>query len=474
MCIPFTVHASVVISEVAWMGGEGNANAEWIELYNTGPDVDLASWTLSAVDGQPDIALSGVLGAGQYALLERSSDETVPLVSAFLIYTGALGNDGELLELRNANGLLVDSVDGRGGWEETVGGNNTTKETAQRSGNPPTGAWTTGTPTPTGSAPLAGSTQQEEEEEAHTEPTPVRASGGNIIYPSKEKEERVKYAPALTLDVGSDRTVSQGAPVSFVAHGFSESGRELTTMHVVWNFGDGVTAQGREVTHTYRYEGSYVVTVRAERVGVRDGVCDEHQIIVRVVRPTLEIVEATNTHIAIKNLGDEIADVSGWVLVSDGAHFTIPQRTRILANATVPFAHSVTGVSGVGRVSLFDTNGVRISYTGGTLEGSNTPRVVSHNTSPTTSTKGTAVVERNGTSPVPDALQEEAQAVFGNPTVAVANAHEGVSQADKEATSLWWWIFGLVTAIVTTILAVFLVRREQEEVVQGFLIEEAE
>ena len=45
---PFIAKASVVISEIAWMGNSSNANAEWIELYNNGSeDIDLSGFTIS-------------------------------------------------------------------------------------------------------------------------------------------------------------------------------------------------------------------------------------------------------------------------------------------------------------------------------------------------------------------------------------------------------------------------------------------
>jgi hypothetical protein len=52
-------------------------------------------WRLEAADGTPSIALAGMIPAGGYFLLERSNDESVPGVAADVIYTGALGNEGE-------------------------------------------------------------------------------------------------------------------------------------------------------------------------------------------------------------------------------------------------------------------------------------------------------------------------------------------------------------------------------------------
>ena len=55
----------VIISEIAWMGTTTSFNDEWIELYNnTGGNIDLTGWTLSAADGTPSIALASTIPAG--------------------------------------------------------------------------------------------------------------------------------------------------------------------------------------------------------------------------------------------------------------------------------------------------------------------------------------------------------------------------------------------------------------------------
>lgn len=117
----------VVINEVAWMGTTGSTSDEWIELHNTtGSDVDVSGWTLAATDGTPSISLSGTVPAHGYFLLERTDDSTVPGIAADQIYTGALGNGGEVLELRDDSVVLIDEVDA---W---YAGDNTSKATMSR------------------------------------------------------------------------------------------------------------------------------------------------------------------------------------------------------------------------------------------------------------------------------------------------------------------------------------------------------
>src|SRR3989344_910588 len=96
----------VVINEIAWMGTNDSVNDEWIELFYTSSQyVIMTGWTLKAQDGAPDISLSPIaIGPFGFYLLERTSDSTISDTSASQIYTGALSNTGENLELRDAAG----------------------------------------------------------------------------------------------------------------------------------------------------------------------------------------------------------------------------------------------------------------------------------------------------------------------------------------------------------------------------------
>ncbi|MGQ9598806.1 MAG: lamin tail domain-containing protein [Anaerolineae bacterium] len=106
----------MVIHEVAWGGTAASSYDEWIELYNnTAEPIDLAGWTLED-RGDIHVTLDGVIPAHGYFLLERTDDTTVNDIQADFIYTGGLNNAGERLELWDPRGMLIDAVDGSGGW----------------------------------------------------------------------------------------------------------------------------------------------------------------------------------------------------------------------------------------------------------------------------------------------------------------------------------------------------------------------
>jgi hypothetical protein len=115
------------------MGTMTSVNDEWMELYNnTDSPVNLSGWVLIAEDGTPKINLTGIIPVNGFYLLERTDDTTVPNIPADQIYTGALGNTGEILDLYDNLGNLIDRADNSSGW---LAGDNTTKQTMERAGH---------------------------------------------------------------------------------------------------------------------------------------------------------------------------------------------------------------------------------------------------------------------------------------------------------------------------------------------------
>ena len=120
----------VPINEVAWTGTNLSASDEWIELKNlSGNEISLEGWTLIAGDGQPSVNLAGSIFANGFFLLERTDDASVSGITADLIYSGALGNSGEILELRDEEGTLIYILDASAGWPA---GDNDNKFTMER------------------------------------------------------------------------------------------------------------------------------------------------------------------------------------------------------------------------------------------------------------------------------------------------------------------------------------------------------
>ena len=119
-----------VINEIAWMGTENSASDEWIEIYNNSSlDLNLNGWQLITEDKELIINLEGNLKKGDFFLIERTDDQTLPDIKADLIYKGSLNNKGEFLKLIAENGNVIDEADCSSDW---FAGENETKKTMER------------------------------------------------------------------------------------------------------------------------------------------------------------------------------------------------------------------------------------------------------------------------------------------------------------------------------------------------------
>jgi len=121
----------VVIHEIAWAGTPASTEDQWIELRNvSNSPVNLEGWVLRWRKKNPktpedliwrEIRLQGVIEPHGFFLLERGHDDVVKDVPADLIYPAVfrVGDkelpllfslEGDLVELRNEKGELVDTA----------------------------------------------------------------------------------------------------------------------------------------------------------------------------------------------------------------------------------------------------------------------------------------------------------------------------------------------------------------------------
>lgn len=342
---PSAARAAVVINEIAWMGTIVSANAEWIELQNTdSSSVSLSGWSLLSSTGAPTISLTGTIAGGGYYLLERTSDSSVPTVSADQIYSGALSNAGSTLTLKNASGAVEDTVVGGSDWS-AIGGDNTTKQTPQRTGQ----VWVTAEPTPktvnatapsgTTTSPVASSTDTT---------TPQTSVGGTPLI-----NTTAKSIPKIFIDAGPARILASGATVPFEAKVHDEEGAIREDVRMVWSFGDGDTKTGRNTEHVYRAPGAYLVVVNA----TTGNSSVSSSFTVRVVKPLVEIVSVDEVGITLRNSDTRILDLSSWGLVGGETTFHIPRFTALLPGALAVFPSEVTGIGTTTSVHLLFPDG---------------------------------------------------------------------------------------------------------------------
>jgi len=312
----------VYISEIAWMGNSESANYEWIELYST-EQTSLEGWSLTAVDGTPDISLGGEINGT--LLLERNEASLSSI--ADILYAGALENSGEILILTNTDGVEVDRVDGSSSWS-SIGGDNATKETAQYA----SGSWKTGVATP-------GTVETVTEEVVVEEATSSYTK------------------PELVLDIPKEIRIVAGNESVFYAKVGDTDGTRFDSATVVWNFGDGTRIQGNNIYHVYEYPGTYIAKVTG-RYG-REEV--SQRVVVTVYESDISFSYIDQNVVRIENGDKGELDISRWRVVSEENIFQFPEETFIMGETSLMLSHKVAGFFFSKDAKLTYSNGEEVS-----------------------------------------------------------------------------------------------------------------
>lgn len=349
----------VMINEIAWMGTETSASDEWLELKNNiDQEIDLTGWTLKAADGSPEITLKGTIPSNGYFLLERTDDNSVPDIMADQIYTGALGNSGEKLELRDAENNLVNSVDCSTEWPA---GDNSTKQTMEKSDiNWQTSLDIHGTPKAQNSSGAETFAEEEKEEDGNGEEE-EELDGGEQPLPT------IPNRPP-SADAGLDITALADQEITFDGSLCSDPDGDSLTFF--WNFGDGATDTEQTCQHTYLYPGQYLVSllVSDDEFSDLDIITVNiysQSVIISEFLPDPEGTDTENEWIELYNQSDQIANLTNWQIddQEDGSSpFVFPANSLISPKQFLVLIRPIT------KIALNNDNDqVRLLYPDGSL-----------------------------------------------------------------------------------------------------------
>lgn len=326
------VSADVIINEIAWMGTSVSANAEWIELYNdSNEEIALEGWILSATDASPTIHLSGSISGAGYYLLERTSDETVPGISAKVLFTGSLANTGEQLQLKDSNGAVIDRIDALSGWPS---GDNVTKETMQWNG----AQWVTGTPTPN-EANVSSTSEDEADDEDVDDPP---STPENSIVP-----EVMKKDPVYTARIEIPDVATAGVAIPLKAIIKKDAELELVSGKTTWFLGDGtkyVLERNVPTHHIFHYPGTYtiILTYHAKRSTENPDATQRKNIVIVPASISIENI-TSDGGVVFKNSALKPIDINNWVLFSNGREFTFPEYSVIKNGETLSISSRTIG-----------------------------------------------------------------------------------------------------------------------------------
>ncbi len=289
---------------------QDSASNEWLELYNnTDQTIDLTGWTLKSISSKFSISLSGSISPRGYFLLERTDDQTLPNIPADQIYTGALSNAGENLELIDNSGNLIDAINCSSGW---LAGDNTTKQTMERKD-------------PVLSGNEASNWQNSQN--AGGTPKSPNSVGASISQQTGQTTENNPQTPLNSKSQDKPPVAEAGdniialAGQEIIFDGTKSSDPENKPLAFLWNFGDGASSDKNNPSHSYKYPGTYIASLT-----VNDGAniatdtsfitIYSNSIIISEFIPNPSGTDKETEWIELYNNSDNIANLSNWQITT--------------------------------------------------------------------------------------------------------------------------------------------------------------
>ncbi|HEY6018659.1 MAG TPA: helix-hairpin-helix domain-containing protein [Candidatus Paceibacterota bacterium] len=171
--------------------------------------------------------------------------------------------------------------------------------------------------------------------------------------------------PVITAKITTDAKAVVGAGTILNGSAYNSAGEPLVAnVRYMWNFGDGTTAEGQQVIHTYRYPGAYSVELN---IGYNYSSAMA-RLKLPVIQPTINLVAEGDASLTVYNQTADDIDVGGWSIVDPSAGlgtggttktFVIPADTVVLAGEGVRFGAAATGLPGSRSAMLLYPNGTQ-------------------------------------------------------------------------------------------------------------------
>lgn len=167
--------------------------------------------------------------------------------------------------------------------------------------------------------------------------------------------------PQIYADAGEDKTAIAGADVIFSGEALGLKKEPMENARYLWNFGDGSSAEGKNVRHSYKYPGNYiaVLDVSSGQYSVSD------RLNVKIIPNELIIVEANSDFIKLKNKSNLTLDISGWFLTGDGVVFKFPASFFIAGGSELIISADISKIkiqNGYTVDLLYPNGSVAFSY----------------------------------------------------------------------------------------------------------------
>ena len=183
--------------------------------------------------------------------------------------------------------------------------------------------------------------------------TQNQTSSQTVSNSNTDQTETTPAAPTLTVKLTADISSVVGVGSNFSAVVLGEKGEPISDARVVWNFGDGMTAQGLKVFHVFSYPGRYVVSATSA-YNYSEGMS---QVVVDVIAGAISLIVAADGSLTIKNDASVAVDMGLWTLREGQKSFTLPAHTVSAPGGSIRLSADTLGFFGSAKTEFFYPNG---------------------------------------------------------------------------------------------------------------------
>ncbi len=323
---PVRAIAAVQITEIMYDVSGSDSGREWVEITNLGSGAIDASG-FKFFEANTNHALT--LVAGSAVLSPQTSavivEDEVKFLADWPSFHGtllkssfSLSNTGESIAVKDATLSVLDSVAYDSGMGAAGDGNSLRRSGSSFvAGVSDPGIYTQNSNQSSGAGSDSATTT------GTVQASVAQSTGGSL---------------PITAHISGDTMVMVGGGSYFSGTAFGTQGLPLQNARYLWNFGDGATAEGQTVFHSYSYPGKYAVSLDAAS-GFSEGA---DRSVVEAVAAQVALVAQADGSLAVFNKSQHDLDIGLWTLASLRGTFVIPKNTIVLAGQGVRFSPVIT------------------------------------------------------------------------------------------------------------------------------------
>jgi hypothetical protein len=166
------------------------------------------------------------------------------------------------------------------------------------------------------------------------------SSGGGSYYVYSSSVSLSTYEPLnLNVEAGRERLGFLHTPLEFKAYSQDKkTGKNVSNARYYWTFGDGSSAEGNVVSHTYLFAGTYNVVLNSSS-GEEDAVDITK---VKIIEPKVKMVY-TDFYVEFINENTTDLNIGGWKIKGNDREYLLPRDTIISANGNMKIPFSMLG-----------------------------------------------------------------------------------------------------------------------------------